>query len=161
MVGDPSERLGRGSRAVVKTLFSVDPALYLLSRKGAPRGQIFALPLAQLDLAQAKVVVPQTSGSSSEENNRASIEEFVPAPGHLYVIDIMGGPSRVRVFDSQGKALPAPALPPVPAVGEVLSIGRGDILFFTSTYLEPSVWGTALTPPAEQPPAPRYSRLLP
>jgi len=125
---------------IVSVKFGVDPVLYLLSRKGAPRGQILALPLTQLDLAQAKVVVPQTSGSSSEEGNRASIEDFVPAAGHLYVIDIMGGPSRVRVFDSRGMALPAPPLPPVSAVGEVVSIGDGDVLFFTSTYLEPPAW---------------------
>jgi prolyl oligopeptidase len=125
---------------IVSAKFGADATLYLLSRKGAPRGQIFALPLAQLDLAQAKVVVPQTSGSSSEERNRASIEDFVPAPGHLYVIDIMGGPSRVRVFDSRGMALPGPPLPPVSAVDGVVSIGAGDVLFYTSTYLEPPAW---------------------
>jgi prolyl oligopeptidase len=126
--------------AIVSVKFGADPALYLLSRKGAPRGQILALPLAQSDLTQAKVVVPQTSGSGMEEGNRASIEDFVPAPGRLYVIDIMGGPSRVRVFDSQGKALPAPSLPPVSAVDGVISIGGGDVLFYTSTYLEPPAW---------------------
>ncbi len=50
---------------IVSVKFGVDPALYLLSRKDAPRGQILRLPLAHLDLAhddlaQAKVVVPQT-----------------------------------------------------------------------------------------------------
>ena len=42
-----------------------DAALYLLSRKNAPRGQILRLPLAHLDLADAKVIVPQSSGSAS------------------------------------------------------------------------------------------------
>ncbi len=126
--------------AIVSVKFGADPALYLLSRKGAPRGQILALPLAQPDLTQAKVVIPQTSGSGMEEGNRASIEDFVPAPGHLYVIDIMGGPSRVRVFDCQGKALAAPPLPPVSAVDDVISTGGGDVLFYTSTYLEPPAW---------------------
>jgi prolyl oligopeptidase len=114
-------------------------ALYLLSRKDAPRGQILRLPLNQLDLAQAKVVVPQSSGGP-EESDRASIENFVPTFGHLYVIDIMGGPSRVRVFDNQGKSLPAPPLPPISAVYSEVPIGGGDVLFFLSTYLEPSAW---------------------
>ena len=65
---------------IVRVKFGVDPALYLLSRKDAPRGQILRLPLAHLDLAQAKVVVPQTpgaaSGSSGNEADRASIEDF-------------------------------------------------------------------------------------
>lgn len=125
-------------------------ALYLLSRKDAPRGQILRLPLPQgdddekadltkLDLSQAKVIVPQSSGASSPENesDRASIEDFIPAWGHLYVFDIMGGPSRVRVFDNKGQALPAPPLPPVSAVYGGISIGGGDVLFVLSTYLDP------------------------
>ena len=133
----PGERWGDGS-------------LYLLSRKDAPRGQILRLPLVQsdhaqsdatqFDLAQAKVIVPQSSGAGSDEGDRASIENFIPAWGHLYVVDIMGGPSRVRVFDSKGQPLPAPSLPPVSAVYGGVSIGGGDVLFFLSTYLEPPAW---------------------
>ena len=126
-----------------------DGALYLLSRKNAPRGQILRLPLLQadhaqtvvdkVDLAQAQVIVPQSAGGP-EESDRASIENFIPTLGHLYVIDIMGGPSRVRVFDPQGKSLPAPALPPISAVYGGLAIGGGDVLFHISTFLEPTAW---------------------
>jgi prolyl oligopeptidase len=123
---------------VVSVKFGADPALYLLSRKDAPRGQILRLPLAHLDLAEAKVVVPQTAGGP-DEADRASIENFVPARGRLYVIDIVGGPSRMRVFDNQGKSLPAPVLPQVSAVGQVLSIGGGDVLFYVSSFLEPPI----------------------
>jgi prolyl oligopeptidase len=126
--------------AVVSVKFGTDQALYVLSRKDAPRGQILRLPLAQLDLAQAKVVVPQSSGSGPDESVRASIENFVPTWGPLYVVDIMGGPSRVRVFDNQGKALPAPPLPPVSAVYGGVSVGGGDVLVYTSTYLDPPAW---------------------
>jgi prolyl oligopeptidase len=124
-----------------------DGALYLLSRRDAPRGQILRLPLLQADhtqsqlakpdLGQAKVIVPQTSGSGADESDRASIEDFIPTWGHLYVIDIMGGPSRVRVFDNKGQALPAPPLPPISAVYGGIAIGGGDVLFNISTYLEP------------------------
>ena len=128
---------------ILSVKFGTDPALYLLSRKDAPRGQILRLPLAQLDLAQAKVVVPQSSGSSQasgDESDRASIEDFVPTWGHLYVVDILGGPSRVRVFDNKGKSLPAPPLPPVSAVYGGVSIGGGELLVFISTYLDPPAW---------------------
>jgi prolyl oligopeptidase len=141
---------------VVSVKFGVDPALYLLSRKDAPRGQILRLPLEHLDLAQAKIVVPQTPGgapgSSGDESDRASIQNFVPAWNHLYVIDIMGGPSRVRVFErkasDRGTGGSAPALeqvgqvplPPVSAIGQVVSIGAGDVLFYTSTYIAPAAW---------------------
>ena len=126
-----------------------DGALYLLSRKDAPRGQILRVPLLQtdhaqtavtkIDLAQATVIVPQSAGGP-DDSDRASIENFIPTWGHLYVIDIMGGPSRVRVFDVQGKPLPAPSLPPVSAVDSGVPIAGGDVLFHISTYLEPSAW---------------------
>src|SRR4029077_1541595 len=90
--------------------------------------------------SQAKAIVPQSPGSGSDESSLASIEYFEPAPGHLYVVDILGGPSRVRVFDNQGKALPAPPQPPISAIGQVVSIGGGDALFFTSTYPHPPAW---------------------
>jgi prolyl oligopeptidase len=117
-----------------------DAALYLLSRKGAPRGQVLRLPLAHLDLAEAKVTVPQSSGPAADESARASIEDFVPAPGHLYVADVVGGPSRIRVFDLQGHPLPGPPLPPVSAVRQLVPTHGGDVLFNVATYLEPSAW---------------------
>lgn len=137
---------------IVSIKFGVDQALYLLSRKDAPRGQILRLPLAQLDLAQAKVVVAQSSGSGPAEADRSSIENFLPTWNHLYVIDITGGPSRVRVFGrkptDRSAGGPPPELepmgevplPPISAIGQVVSIGGGDVLFFTSTYIEPPAW---------------------
>jgi prolyl oligopeptidase len=117
-----------------------DAALYLLSRKDAPRGQILRLPLAHLDLAEAKVIVPQSSGSAADESARASIEDFAPAPGHLYVADVVGGPSQIRVFNLQGHPLPGPPLPPVSAVRQLVPTRGGDVLFNAATYLEPSAW---------------------
>ncbi|HLW84656.1 MAG TPA: prolyl oligopeptidase family serine peptidase [Candidatus Sulfotelmatobacter sp.] len=141
---------------IVAVKFGVDPGLYLLSRKDAPRGQILRLPLDHLDLAQARVIVPQSPGgapgASGDENDRASIENFVPAWNHLYVIDIIGGPSRMRVFErkasDRGPGASAPGLeqtgevplPPVSAIGQVVSIGAGDVLFYTSTYITPAAW---------------------
>jgi prolyl oligopeptidase len=98
------------------------------------------LPLAQLNLAQAKILVPQSSGSGTDEENHASIEDFVPTLSRLYVTDIVGGPSRVRVFDDQGEPLSAPTLPPNSAVGQMISIGGGSILFLLATYLDPPAW---------------------
>lgn len=134
-----SVKFGEGERGVNNTI-------YLLSRKNAPRGQILRLPLKSLttkeppfDLYQAKVVVPQSTGGP-EEADRASIENFIPTVGRLYVLDIVGGPSRVRVFDDNGQALPAPSLPPVSAVYGGVPVGGGDVLFFISTYLQPPAW---------------------
>ena len=76
-------------------------------------------------------MVPQSSGAGHDESDRASIENFIPTWGHLYVIDIMGGPSRVRVFDNKGKLCPRRRLPPISAVYGGVPIGGGDVLFYT------------------------------
>jgi len=115
-------------------------SLYLVSRKNAPRGQVLRLSLNQPDLAQAKVLVPQSPGTGADEADRASIEYVAPTVGRIYVIDIVGGPSRVRIFDNQGKPLPAPAVPPISVVGQMVPVGGGDVLFYNSTYLEPPAW---------------------
>jgi len=78
------------------------------------------------DLTRAQVFVPQSPGAGHDANHdedaRGSIESFEPAPGRLYVVDIVGGPSRVRVFDREGHPLPAPSLPPVASVDNVVSM---------------------------------------
>jgi prolyl oligopeptidase len=137
--GVVSVKFGEGDRGV-------NNAIYLLSRKHAPRGQILRLPLTPLTLkqppfplSQAQVVVPQTTGGP-DEADRASIEGFIPTAGRLYVRDIMGGPSRVRVFDDTGQALPAPSLPPISAVYGGVPLGGGDVLFYITTYLDPPAW---------------------
>jgi len=126
--------------AVVSVTAGPDKALYLLSRKNAPRGQILRLPLSDPTLAHATVVVPQSPGSGSDDASRVSIQAFEPTPGGLYVNDIMGGPSRLRVFDSKGHALTPPPVAELSAVYQVLPIGGGNVLFQTSTYLEPFAW---------------------
>jgi prolyl oligopeptidase len=125
---------------IVAAKVGPNDALYLLSRKDAPRGKILRLSAPNLPLSQAKVAVPESSGSESEEGGRASIESFVPASGRLYVMDMMGGPSRVRVFDDHDRPLPAPPLPPVSGVDEAVAIGAGNLLFRVSTYLAPPAW---------------------
>ena len=52
----------------------------------------------------------------------------------------MGGPSRIRVFDLEGHTLPAPSLPPISAVYQLVPTAGGGALFSVSTYLEPSAW---------------------
>jgi len=117
-----------------------ESGLYLLSHKDAPRRRILRMSLTQpLDLTQARVIVPQSSGGTAEAD-RASIEDFVPSFGHLYVIDNVGGPSRLRVFDGKGQPLPAPTLPAIASVHDVTPIGTGDVLFSVETYIDPPGW---------------------
>jgi prolyl oligopeptidase len=125
---------------IVSAKIGPDDSLYLLSRKDAPRGKIMRLPLVHPDLSRATVIVSQSPGTGHDDNAGASIQDYLPTPGHLYVIDIAGGPSRVRVFDDQGRPLTAPPLPPVSAVYQVVYAGQSDALFYIATYLDPPAW---------------------
>jgi prolyl oligopeptidase len=117
-----------------------DDTLYLLSRKNSPRGRALRLSLADPELARAQVIVAESSGSDSEENGRASIDSIVPTDHRLYVQDVAGGPSRVRVFDHQGHALGTLALPPISAVHQIVRIRGDNVIFRASSYLQPPAW---------------------
>lgn len=124
---------------IVSAKMGANDTLYFLSRKNAPRGQILRLTHPDLSLTQAKVIVPQSSGSGTKEDSRASIEGFVLAGDRLYVTDIIGGPSRLRVFDGEGAPLGI-VRPPVSAVDQVVPFAKGDVLVHVSTFLEPAAW---------------------
>jgi prolyl oligopeptidase len=117
-----------------------DDTLYLLSRKDAPRGKVLGLALSDLQLTKAQVIVAQSPDSTNDETARVSIADFEPTPSSLYLLDVIGGPSRVRVFDHRGKQESVLPTPPISAVREIVYTRGDDVLLRVSTYLEPSAW---------------------
>ncbi|HEY8669413.1 MAG TPA: prolyl oligopeptidase family serine peptidase, partial [Terriglobales bacterium] len=94
--------------------------------------------------SKAEVIVPQTPGGggdkNEEESARASIEDFLPTPTRLYVVDVIGGPSRVRVFDHHGHRLSELPQPPISAIDGIVRTTGDDVLFHVATYLNPPAW---------------------
>jgi prolyl oligopeptidase len=110
--------------------FGKDAALYLLSKKDAPHGKILRLPLADLELAKATVIVPE---------GRNVISEYEPSDDGLYVAVMDGGPSRLWYYPKAGSPVEVPVLP-VSSV-EGLHCWQGDQLLFADTsYLVPTGW---------------------
>jgi prolyl oligopeptidase len=124
---------------VVLARFGAKDDLYLLTRRAAPRGKILRLGRVNAPLAEAKVVVEQSTGAGKEENDRASIEDFVVAGNNLYVTDIVGGPSRLRVFDEQG-VLQKSVEPPISAIDQVMPLAGSSAILNISSYLKPPAW---------------------
>jgi prolyl oligopeptidase len=112
-------------------LFGPGDELFVLSLKGAPRGQVLKVSVKEPQIAKAAVVVPESEGV---------IEGFRPTATRLYVEEMLGGPSRVKVFDFAGKALGEVPVPPVSSVGLGPRMGGDDLLLFSSGYLEPGAW---------------------
>lgn len=111
--------------------FGKDAALYLLSKKNAPRGKILRLPLADAELAQAIEVVPEGGGV---------VDDYEPSAGGLYVTVMEGGPSRLWFYPrNQGAAVEVPVLAVSTVAG--LHCWQGDKLLFGNTsFLVPPGW---------------------
>jgi hypothetical protein len=85
-------QLSRYEDRIVNEKLGPDGALYLLSH-AKPRGEVLRLSPPTLPLAKATVLVPESD---------AVIESFVPTRSRLYVVDLVGGPSQVRVIPLAG-----------------------------------------------------------
>jgi prolyl oligopeptidase len=108
--------------------FGRDQRLYLLSRKNASRGKVLRVPLTKPTLANAEMIVPE---------GKRSIQGLVTSTTLLYVIDLDGGPSRIRVFDLKGLAKGEVPTLPISAVYGAFSPKGDDLSFENESYLAP------------------------
>src|SRR4029079_891544 len=106
-----------------------DNALYLLSRKDAPRGQILRVALDKPELTNATVIVPATE---------AVIQSMEPAGDALYVGDSLGGPSQIRRFGLDGKGETIISMPNISALAETEALEDSTLLFRDVSYTEPA-----------------------
>ncbi len=124
-------QLSRFEDGVKHGRFGRDGALYLLSRKDAPRGKILRLPLATPELAKATVFVPM---------GKDTIQEMAPATNGLYVVKLAGGPSRLEYYPrSRAKSLAVPILP-ISTVAGALSWRDDEVVFANASYVDPGGW---------------------
>ena len=125
-------QLTRYEDAASAAQFGLDGALYLLSKKDAPRAKVLRIPLGEPSLAQATVVVPE---------GEAVIGNFLPTRRRLYLSEQLGGPSRLRTVDLQGKDSGLVDILPVSTVAATVRLGRtDDILFLNTSFVSPLAW---------------------
>ncbi|MDQ2973810.1 MAG: prolyl oligopeptidase family serine peptidase [Acidobacteriota bacterium] len=111
--------------------FGLNGMLYLLSIRGSPKGKILSAPLDHPSLARAKTIVPES---------KVTIEGFLPARNKLYVSEMAGGPSEVRIFDLYGKREGSIPTRPVSSVNLGAWLHEDEILFGSQSYVEPFSW---------------------
>jgi prolyl oligopeptidase len=118
------------SDMITRAKFGPDGTLYLLSQKNAPRGKILRLPPGETQLSQASTVVAESE---------VVIQGLLPTATKIYVRDLVGGPSQIRMLDHTGNSQKLIPLLPVSSAQEMISLGKDKILFRNSSYTEPSV----------------------
>lgn len=111
--------------------FAPDNSLYLLSHKDAPMGKILHLDYAEHDISKATTVIPESD---------VSIREYLPTDDYLYVIDMAGGPSDMRVFDHNGVQQKDIPVKPISSLSSLVCMGGNNIIFRSSSYTDPSAW---------------------
>jgi prolyl oligopeptidase len=121
---------------IVAVAAGPDHALYLVSRQDAPRGKLLKLEPGESDLARARVIVPE-SDAAIQGGGEFGGEPVVITARALYVRELVGGPSRVAIFDHAGKPQGVLPLPAVAAVAEVEPLRDGTLLYSIETYLRP------------------------
>ena len=127
--GGEWSQLTRYEDAVTVVRFGLDGRLYLLSKKAAPRGQLLRVSLGEPVLAEARVVSPEGD---------AVLEDVEPARTRLYLLEQIGGLSRLRAVGLGGQQIGPVRTLPVSAIEGVIRLGEGDDLLFANTsFVEP------------------------
>ena len=132
--------LGDLADKVVDAAFGPD-AIFLLSRQDAPHGQVLRLPIVHgATVGDATIVVPHSA---------LTIERIEVTHDRLWVLDIDGGPSGLRVFDHDGEPLGPIGLPPVCAVTDLTRLGDDRVIYAVETFVSPRTWLVAADADAE------------
>jgi prolyl oligopeptidase len=123
----------------IQAAFGWKDALFVVSRKGAPKGKILRLDAGNSDLAKATVVIPEGTDAIVTDFWTAPDEATVlPTATRLYVTYQRGGPSAIRCFDHGGREEPAPKQPEVGAVGGLTRTGLDGVVFAAGSFTEPT-----------------------
>jgi prolyl oligopeptidase len=138
------EREGRWRRltdwgdGVSAAAFGPKDELFLLSRKGAPRGRILRLALPEARLDRAKAIVPE--GEASIDWAFEFGPDLVVSGDRLFATYQLGGPTALRAFDLDGRPQPLPSAPEGSAVRGATRYGAREVLVSRQSFTEPPAW---------------------
>ncbi len=88
------------------------------------------------ELSRAVTIVPESDGVMLASGEFGG-EPVIVTPNALYLRELVGGPSRVAIYDLLGKPKGMLPLPDVASVDEVEPLSDGALLYSIETYLRP------------------------
>jgi len=128
--GSPWRQITRHEDGIKEIDFSHDgAALYLRSVKDSPRGKLLRMSTTGM-LSAAKVIVPESD---------AVIEGFLLTAKHLFIADMIGGPSRIRQLDLDGSHESVVPMPVASGLSGLLVMDE-RLLFRQTSFVAPAAW---------------------
>ncbi len=130
-------RLADWDDDIVSVQFGPAGDLWLVSRKGAPRGKLLRMPTTG-KLAAAKLVVAESADTivtSFYEDEAAVLTR-----DRVFLTYQLGGPNTIRAFTHAGKPAKGPALPAVSSSFLVDDSLGGDMFVWSESYVVPGAW---------------------
>jgi len=126
----------------IKAVVIGPDAVYMLSRDHAPHGKLLRAPLSSPELKNAKVIVPESSNVIQDfQYTLAGMQPtFVPTATRLYVTELVGGPSEIRIYDQNGRDLGTVPAEPVSTITQIVPLAGDTILFGNTSYVDPIAW---------------------
>ncbi len=124
---------------IVVATIGPDNALYLVSRMGAPHGKLLKMSATDPDIRHATLLVPE-SDAVMQTGGEFGGSPVTITKNTVYIRELVGGPSRVAMYDLDGKSRGNLPLPDVAAVYTVEPIPDGTLLYSVSTFLKPTYY---------------------
>jgi len=126
----------------ISAVFLGDADLFLLSRDHAPRGKILKLSLSAPQLKDAKTLIPESEAVIQDFQFSLSGGQpsFLTTANRLYVTELIGGPTEIRIFDLAGHDLGTVPAEPVSTITQIVALQGDNILFGNESYLDPHAW---------------------
>jgi prolyl oligopeptidase len=116
---------------IIRAAFGRD-AIFLLSKKDAPRGRVLRLRLEPgATVADAQIVVPESA---------PAIETIAATDSRVWTLDQEGGVSGLRAFTHDGEPLPIVELPSIPAIESLSSLGADQVVYSIESFVSPRSW---------------------
>jgi prolyl oligopeptidase len=123
------------SDKVTQAAFGLHEDLFLVSLDGSPRGKILHLSLKTPELKKARLFVKE---------NENVINGIVATTDHVFAEYMIGGPTRIRMFDLSGKTQENLELL-FPSDNSDLGRAKdGGIVFKSQSYIFPPTWSEFL-----------------